>query len=147
MLIEFQQAFADLVASPALCISVRNEPEVLRQRYQLSEQEFRQLVAVVNHPGMECNCMLYRANRLAPLALNLPQLCKALGKDLPQTLSRYWATYRNGDSHFLLESQRFCEFVETLLAAGEFGADVRSALDREAPVIALRVEASASFSR
>jgi hypothetical protein len=144
MLIEFQQAFADLVASPQLCINVRAQPELLRQQYQLSDQEFRQLVAVVNHPGMECNCMLYRANRLAPLALNLPELCKALGKDLPQTLSRYWATYRNGDSHFLLESQRFCEFVETLLSAGEFDENVRHALEREVPVIALRVQGSAS---
>ncbi|HET8781701.1 MAG TPA: hypothetical protein VFM63_04765 [Pyrinomonadaceae bacterium] len=143
MLVEFQQAFADLVASPELCVSVRVNPELLNEQYKLSLQEFRQLVAVVNHPGMECNCMLYRANRLVPLALNLPELCKALGKKLPDTLSRYWATCRYGDSHFLLECQRFCEFVEQLLTDGEpFSDEVRLALERESPVIALRVQAS-----
>ena len=145
MLVEFQQAFADLVASPELCVSVRVNPELLQERYQLSPQEFRQLVAVVNHPGMECNCMLYRANRLVPLALNLPELCKALGKKLPDTLTRYWATYRYGDSHFLLECQRFCAFVEQLLTDGEpLGDEVRLALERESPVMALRVQASSN---
>jgi hypothetical protein len=144
MLVEFQQAFADLVASPELCIQVRANAELLNERYQLSPQEFRQLVAIVNDPGMECNCMLYRANRLTPLALNLPELCKALGAKLPETLSRYWAAYRNGDSHFLLECQRFCEFLEQLMADGEpFDEEVRLALSREWPTLALRVQASA----
>jgi hypothetical protein len=46
---------------------------------------------------------------------------------------------------FLLESQRFCQFVATLLAAGEFNESVRTALDREASVLALRIEAGASL--
>jgi len=143
MLIEFQQAFADMVASPELCIQIRANPELLRERYNLSDQEWRQLVAVVNHPGMECNCMLYRANRLAPLALNLPDLIRALGDDLRTTLDQYWSAYSNTDVHFLVESHRFCEFVRNLLARGHvFRNDIRPALDREAAALSLRLEAS-----
>lgn len=143
MLIEFQQAFADLVASPELCISVRSDPGVLRERYQLSDLEWRQLVGIVNDPGMECNCMLYRANRLAPLALNLPELVKALGDDLRPTLDQYWSAYSNTDVHFLVESHRFCEFVRDLLGSGHiFQNDIHDALEREAAALALRLEAS-----
>jgi hypothetical protein len=143
MLVEFQQAFADLVASPDLCRAVRADPELLRERYQLSDREWRQLVAVVKQKGMECNCMLYRANRLAPLALNLPELVKALGTDLRPTLDRYWSAYANTDVHFLRESQRFCEFVGGLLANGQvFHNDIALVLEQEAAVLALRIEAS-----
>ena len=39
MLIEFQQALADLTASPELCISVRRDPALLHQRYELTQRE------------------------------------------------------------------------------------------------------------
>src|SRR5947207_6962139 len=90
MLADFQQALADLTASPELCIRVRQDPTVLRQKYELTEREWRRLTGIVKHPGMECNCIVYRANRLAPLALNMPQTCKALGKDLREIVSEYW---------------------------------------------------------
>ena len=70
MLAEFQQALADLIASPALCIEARRNPDLLRERYQLTELEAKRPQGVVSHPGMQGNCILYRANRLAPLALN-----------------------------------------------------------------------------
>jgi len=69
MLVEFQQALADLTASPDLCIQFRREPAILHQRYELTEREWRRLVGIVQHPGMACACIVYRANRLAPLAL------------------------------------------------------------------------------
>ena len=143
MLVEFQQALADLVASPALCIEARRNPNVLRERYQLSDREAEQLLGVVNHPGMKCNCMLYRANRLAPLALNLPNLIKALGLDLRDLLDDFWAKYRNTDVHFYIESYRFCEFVsEELFRGRKFATDITSALDRDMATMAERLEIS-----
>lgn len=143
MLVEFQQALADLVASPALCIEARRNSNVLRERYQLSDREAEQLLGVVNHPGMKCNCMLYRANRLAPLALNLPNLIKALGSDLRDLLDDFWAKYRNTDVHFYIESYRFCEFVsEELFRGREFATDITSALDRDMATMAERLEIS-----
>jgi hypothetical protein len=82
MLVEFQQVLADLTASPELCIRVREDPSLLHDRYELSEREWYRLVGIVRHPGMASACMVYRANRLAPLALNIPQTCHALGKQL-----------------------------------------------------------------
>ena len=71
MLIAFQQALAEITASPALCLAVRRDPAVLEQRYRLTPRERSQVIGVANHPSMECTCSLYRANRLAPLARNL----------------------------------------------------------------------------
>ena len=57
MLVEFQQALADLVASPEACRQARANPAPLRLRYDLSQREFDRLVAMVNHNGMALNCM------------------------------------------------------------------------------------------
>jgi len=111
MLIEFQQAFADLVATPSLCVDVRKDPVILKQRYRLSDREWRRLVRIVNDRGMECNCMLYRANRLAPIALNLGHLCAELGDHLAPLLHEYWDTHNRINAHFLLECVEFCQFL------------------------------------
>ena len=143
MLAEFQQALADLIASPALCIEARRNPDVLRQRYQLTELEAKRLQGVVSHPGMQGNCILYRANRLAPLALNLPNLVKALGKDLRGVLDDFWQKYTNTDVHFYIESYRFCEFVREEIARGrQLPAAVAAALDHDAAILAERLEMS-----
>jgi hypothetical protein len=143
MLSDFQQALADLASSPALCIEARRDPDVLRSRYQLSDRESRRLAQVVNHPGMACNCMLYRANRLAPLALNLPDLVKALGPDLREMLDAFWSEYNNTDVHFYVESYRFCEFIQRAIADGrKFAAEVAPALAREMAILADRLEVS-----
>src|SRR6266511_1312265 len=103
MLADFQQALADLTASPDLCIRVRNDPSVLRGRYELTDREHNRLVGIVGHRGMECACIIYRANRLAPLALNIPLTCKALGKDLRSLLSEFWEAYPETNVHFYIE--------------------------------------------
>ena len=118
MLVEFQQALADLVASPEACRQVRASPAQLRLRYDLSQREFDRLVAMVNHRGMACNCMLYRANRLSPFALNLPGLCRALGPRLGPLLTEYSALYPSTNVHFYLECDRFCDFIEAKLNDG-----------------------------
>jgi hypothetical protein len=143
MLSEFQQAFADLVASPELCIEARRNPELLRERYELTAREWQRLVGIVNHRGMECNCMLYRANRLAPVALNLPELCKALATDLRPMLSEYWSKYPNTDVHFMVESERFCQFLREKLEAGyPFRNEIRQVLEEESALLSIRIEAS-----
>ena len=102
MLVEFQQALADLTASPELCVRVRQEPSLLKERYELTDREWHRLVGIVRHPGMACACMVYRANRLAPLALNIPETCRALGKQLRAVVSEYWRLYPEGNVHFFL---------------------------------------------
>lgn len=141
--VDFQQALADLVSSPALCTEARRDPAVLRGRYQLTDRESRRLEQIVNHPGMACNCMLYRANRLAPLALNLPDLVKALGPDLREMLDAFWTEFANTDVHFYVESYRFCEFIQQQIASGRtFAAEVAPALEREMSILADRLEVS-----
>jgi hypothetical protein len=137
MLIEFQQALADLTASPELCIRVRRDPSMLHQHYELTEREWRRLVGIVRHPGMACACMVYRANRLAPLALNIPQTCKALGDELRAVVSEYWATFPEGNVHFFIEADRFCRFLKAKLAAGRsLPAQVAPVLERESTIVA-----------
>jgi hypothetical protein len=143
MLSEFQQAFADLVASPELCIQARHDPELLRGRYQITDVEALRLQALVNHPGMKCNCMLYRANRLAPLAMNLPHLVKALADDLRSMLDDFWKVYKNTDVHFYVESYRFCEFVAQEIARGRnLPREVATALKTDMTILAERLEVS-----
>src|ERR1700674_3809372 len=52
VLLEFQQALADLVASPDLCRQARADPHVLQRRYDLSAREHQRLVDMINQPGM-----------------------------------------------------------------------------------------------
>ena len=143
MLDQFQQALSDLTASPDLVSRVRLEPEVLRESYTITEREWRRLVAVANHPGMACNCMLYRANRLAPVAITLPQLCRLLGKDLRGLLSEYWTLYPQTDVHFLLEAYRFCEIVRDKIGQGVVSAEkVLPTLKREMAALSSRIEST-----
>ncbi len=143
MLADFQQAFADLVASPDLCNEVRANPVVLRESYRLTDREAGRLIGIVKHPGMACNCTLYRANRLAPLAMNLPGLLKALGPDLRTVLDEFWRQYRNTDVHFYVESYRFGRFVQGELARGRsFSLEVEPALHREMARLQERLEVS-----
>jgi hypothetical protein len=143
MLVEFQQALADLVASPDACRDVLKNPEQLRLRYDLTQREFDRLVAMVNHSGMALNCMLYRANRLAPLAINLPELCQALGARLGPLLTEYSAFYPNTNVHFYLECDRFCNFIAAKLNDGyELEPDAVAALDEEHSRIRLHLAAT-----
>ena len=61
---------------------------------------------------------VYRANRLAPFALNLPGLCQALGPRLGPLLTEYSTLHPNTNVHFFLECSRFCDFIEAKLNDG-----------------------------
>ena len=143
MLIEFQRALADLTASPSLCRLVRGAPRTLADRYDLTEREWRRLVGIVASKGMEANCILYRANRLAPVALNLPSTCSALGGDLNRLISAYWESEPITDVHFLVEADRFCRF---LLAQPGLSSSADTALKREHEIVVAKLAASRSIA-
>ena len=113
MLIDFQQALAEITASPALCLAVRRDPALLEQRYRLNARERSQVVGVANHPSMECTCSLYRANRLAPLARNLPTTLADLADPLTPLLTQYWDAHPWPLRYGALESERFCRWLRT----------------------------------
>lgn len=143
MLAEFQQALADLTASPELCISARKDASILRQRYDLTDREWRRLTGIVNHKGMQCACIVYRANRLAPLALNIPQTCKALGGKLREVASEFWAVHPETNVHFFIETDRFCNFLEAKLKTShDFPPEVAPILRREHAIVFAALEES-----
>ena len=143
MLADFQQALADLTASPELCIRVRQDPSVLHHSYQLTEREWRRLTGIVTHPGMQCACIVYRANRLAPLAMNIPLTCRALGADLRAVVSEFWAAFPESNVHFYIETERFCRFLEAKLAEGRtFAPDLAQVFARESAIITAALEES-----
>lgn len=144
MLAQFQLALAELTASPALCREVRADPAVLDARYDLTPRERRRLAVIVASRGMEANCMLYRANRLAPVALNLPDLCDALRDDLNRLISEYWEAEPTTDVHFLVEADRFCRFLADAPGVPEAALPV---LAREHALVAARLAASRVMGR
>ncbi|HEY0314291.1 MAG TPA: hypothetical protein VGC56_17595 [Allosphingosinicella sp.] len=139
MLASFQRALTELTASPALCSAARADPDLLARRYTLTEIEARRLNGIVRSAGMEANCMLYRANRLAPVALNCPDLCASLGEELNGLISQYWETEPTAHVNFFVETDRFCRF---LLARGDLAAGSAEALEREHSVLLARLSAS-----
>jgi hypothetical protein len=140
MLADFQQALANLVASPPLCREVRAHPSRLSECYDLTDLELRRLVDMANQRGMVCNCTLYRANRLAPLALNLHDVCQALGDSLTSLVDEFWGLYPETSVNFLVESQRFCEFLQAKHAGGfPLSDEALEALWREYRDLELRV--------
>jgi hypothetical protein len=144
MLADFQRALADLTASPALCREVRRAPELLRDRYRLTDKEWRRLAGIAASKGMEANCMLYRANRLAPVALNLPGTCEAIRDDLNRLISAYWESEPTTDVHFLIEAERFCRFLED---RSDLSPAARDVLAREHAVVAAKLAASRNMAR
>ena len=143
MLADFQQALADLTASPELCMAVKIDPSLLARRYELTDREIGRLEGIVRHPGMACSCMVYRANRLAPLALNTPRLCKALGRDLRAVASDYWADHPQSNVHFYVEADRFCRFVQREIARGRtLPPEVGAALEIESAQVAAALRES-----
>lgn len=139
MLAAFQRALTDLTASPPLCRAARADPELLASRYALTEREARRLNGIVRSKGMEANCVLYRANRLAPIALNCPDLCDALGSELNPLISEYWESEPTTNVHFLVETDRFCRFLS---GRADLPAGAAETLEREHAAVAARLAAS-----
>lgn len=60
---------------------------------------------------MQAACMLYRANRLAPLVMYMRDTCRALGPSLRQLVGEFWAAYPETDVHFFVEADRFSRIL------------------------------------
>jgi len=135
MLIEFQRALADLTSNPELVNQIRINPSRIHDLYRLNELEHRQLVAVVQSPGMRANCILYRANRLAPIAINLPETCRLLGDRLEELVSEYWKSQPITNVHFLLETQAFCDFLQMR----ELPHPARQKLQEESSIVKAKI--------
>ena len=143
MLVDFQQAMADLVASPSFCRQARADRSALRARYELTQREFNRLIGVINQQGMVLNCMLYRANRLAPLVMNLSRTCTALGPQLGTLLTEYTTLHPNTNVHFYVESERFSAFLENKLREGfPLDAEAKAALAEESLIVRLNLRAT-----
>ena len=140
MLADFQGALADLVASPALTLEVRADPGLLHRRYALSAREARQLEGVARNRGMSANCMIYRANRLAPLAIEAPRTCEALGEDLHDVLCAFWAATPDAQAQFLPEASRFLAYVEEWAAARAAEHPARAVAAAERASVEQRLE-------
>jgi hypothetical protein len=92
---------------------------------------------------MEANCMLYRANRLAPVALNLPDTCDAIREDLNRLISAFWESEPTTDVNFLVEADRFCRFLRD---RPDLPSRASSVLAREHAVVTGKIEASLSVA-
>jgi len=144
MLGEFQQAMADLVASPALCNAVRDDAAVLTTRYRLTEREHQRALAIARHKGMQAACSVYRMNRITPLAINLRATLQALGERLPVLMTRYWQDHPRGHTHFYIESERFCRWL--VQCQEDQNPGVAEPLQREWAVVREALAASLSDS-
>jgi hypothetical protein len=113
----FQSALADLVASPALCLALRESPDAVAG-YPLTPLERARLQAVVRQRGMSANCTVYRATRLTPLYTMLPLSFAALGPALAAELDDYWAAAPRLEVRFDLEIARFEAHLAPRLRAG-----------------------------
>jgi hypothetical protein len=129
---QFQRAFAELVASPPLCLAVQSGPELLDE-YTLTSRERERLHAMASHPGMSHNCTLYRANRLTPIARCLPATCLHLGPRLRAEFDNFLATSSDAfDLQFRGEAERFARYLNARLAGGAIeDPELRRCLDRE----------------
>lgn len=136
----FQRALTDLTASPEMCRFVRHDPDWLMESYDLTARERDRLAGIAASAGMEANCILYRANRLAPVALNCPDLCDALGEELNRLISAYWEAEPTTNVHFLVETERFCAF---LAGRADLTPSARAALAREHDIVLQKLAASA----
>jgi hypothetical protein len=138
-MLEFQRALCELIASPALCLAVREDPTAFLGRFDLTPREQQRLRDVVWQRGMSTTCSLYRSNRVTPLYTLLHSTCMVLGRDLHRMLDAYWASTELRDLEFRHEIDHFAHFLQLRLAAGDITSPfVREILEFEVAVNHLR---------
>lgn len=115
----FQRAIVDMAASPALCAAVMDDAAAALAGYDLTEREIGRLASAAASKGMVVNCMLYRANRLAPLSSQLRYTFHLLGMELRATAEAYWAVNPRLEPNATVEVRRFAQFVRDRARAGD----------------------------
>jgi len=134
----FQRALCDLVASPRLCVALREDPQTALADYDLSAREFDRLVDAVWQKGMSTNCSLYRSNRITPIYTLLNSTCMMLGEAFPALIDRFWESKEFRDGQYFTEVEKFAHFLKRLIAAGELdGSFLEEVLDFEVAAVAL----------
>jgi hypothetical protein len=108
----FQRAYADLAASPKLCLAVRADPDAALARYELDERERGRLARAVWQRGMDANCTLYRATRITPLNTIAPLTLGLIRPVLREILDAYWEAHPVHEVRFTREAARFIAWLE-----------------------------------
>jgi hypothetical protein len=116
-MLAYQQALCDMIASPELCLRVRQGAQALAP-YDLSARERDRLVHAARQRGMSTSCTLHRVNRITPIYNYLPFTCALLGDDLMGEAERYWSEGKPGDLQFHPEILRFAAFLLRRIAEG-----------------------------
>lgn len=109
----FQRAYADLAASPRLCLAVRADSAAALAPYDLDERERGRLARAVWQRGMDANCTLYRTTRITALNAVLPLTLGLLRPFLRPLLDAYWDELPVHDVRFSREAARFIAWLET----------------------------------
>jgi hypothetical protein len=141
----FQRAYADLAASPRLCLAVRADPVAALAPYDLEARERDRLARAVWQRGMDANCTLYRVTRITALNTVMPLTLKLLKPDLRALLDGYWEAHPIHEVRFAREAARFIAWLETRPPALPEAVDDLIALARrELAVAEARLESAES---
>ena len=108
----FQRAYADLAASPRLCLAVRADPDAALSAYPLDARERRRLARAVWQRGMDANCTLYRATRITALNSVAPLTLALIRPILRELLDAYWEEHPVHEVRFAHETARFIAWLE-----------------------------------
>jgi len=100
----FQRAYADLAASPKLCLAVRADPIAALASYELNAREHGRLESAVWQRGMDANCTLYRVTRITALNAVVPQTLDLVRPVLRAMLDAYWEDHPVHDVRFARET-------------------------------------------
>ena len=109
----FQRAYADLAASPALCLAVRADPVAALASYDLDARDRGRLARAVWQRGMDANCTLYRTTRITALNSVIPLTLGLIRPILRPLLDAYWEEHPVHDVRFTRETARFNAWLET----------------------------------
>jgi len=108
----FQRAYADLAASPKLCLAVREDPAAALATYDLSARERERLARAVWQRGMDANCTLYRTTRITALNTVIPLTLGLIRPVLRDVLDAYWEAHPVHDVGFARETGHFIAWLE-----------------------------------
>ena len=126
----FQRAYADLAASPKLCLAVRADAPAALAPYDLDARERGRLERAVWQRGMDTNCTLYRVTRITALNSVAPLTLELIRPVLREVLDAYWEAHPVHDVRFAQETARFIAWLEAHRAALPEAADEVIALAR-----------------
>ena len=124
----YQDAFARMVLSPALCLRMRTEGQEALADFDMDDAERARLLHIASQPGMRITCILARANRLSSLVGALPMSCELLKPQLGALVDRYWDAHPMSDLQSLTAGLAFAQYLADEMQAGRivsrFAVDV-----------------------